>query len=516
MLFLRSFGRRLGFLIPVLLVLASGLWSQGQFLETSKSVGIFMFTFEVADVDGDADLDLIGNAKNPGRVPLRVLLNDGYGSFAEAPKARVPTTSSFFSSGLAVGDVDGDGDSDVILMQRVLLPSGKSERVLLLNDGTGRFKEAPLGHMPSTATFGASGTLLIDVDGDADLDLIFASYKMYVYINDGKGKFTDDSAKRIGNVRGCYSVSGGDLDGDGDTDLILGYWASQKPPFPNPIFLNDGKGGFKYSGRFLPYYGTVAQIQLVDFDSDGDLDAFLTAPGQDQLYLNDGKAVFTNATKKIPVPQKYFGSRASAVGDLDGSGTPDLLVMTNGLAPYPDQANALLSDGKGGFRLVEGMLPRIPQVGHGDLKIVDLDGDGDRDVASQLSALPFPKVPATMRIYSNLLRQVRSTGSPKIGKTYTLSLDSTQESLWILPYVALGTLRIPVPGIGTFGLDPRSTVALGAYYLPPRQTYRVSLPLKIPQDTRLRGLKLSSQAAYFDPFRRRFTGLSNVLTETVN
>ena len=92
----------------------------------------------LGDVDGNGDLDLVlGN----GGQQNRLYLNDGTGTFADATATRMPPDSDF-SKAVALGDVDGDGDNDLVFGN-----SGQQNR-LYLNDGTGRFTDATAARMP--------------------------------------------------------------------------------------------------------------------------------------------------------------------------------------------------------------------------------------------------------------------------------------------------------------------------------------------------------------------------------
>src|SRR5262245_9439228 len=91
------------------------------------------------DVDGDGDLDVVfGNWGQPSRL----CLNDGSGIFSDATAARMPVPGPIYTMAVALGDVDGDGDLDLVLGGY-----GQQSR-LYLNDGTGTFTDATAARMP--------------------------------------------------------------------------------------------------------------------------------------------------------------------------------------------------------------------------------------------------------------------------------------------------------------------------------------------------------------------------------
>jgi hypothetical protein len=164
---------------------------------------------------------------------------------------------------------------------------------LLLNDGTGAFTEIDAG-LRVDAT---RGVALGDIDGDGDLDLFMASWGAAgarnpadrVWLNDGSGHFSAGDAPLTGSIQILLA----DLDGDGDLDAIAG----QHPPYsvvkgePSRILLNDGAGHFTPSGTVGG--SNFQHLAIGDLDADGDLDAVVaqwdwTATPAIQVWLQDG------------------------------------------------------------------------------------------------------------------------------------------------------------------------------------------------------------------------------------
>ncbi|MEE8261448.1 MAG: VCBS repeat-containing protein, partial [Gammaproteobacteria bacterium] len=108
-----------------------------------------------------------------------------------------------------------------------------------------------------------------DVDADGDLDLVAGNAGVSrVYVNDGAGGFTD-SGQALG-FNDTRSVTLGDVDGDGDLDLVEGN-SNFGTIIADRVYVNDGAGNFTDSGQALGASGTQS-VTLGDVDGDGDLD----------------------------------------------------------------------------------------------------------------------------------------------------------------------------------------------------------------------------------------------------
>ena len=238
------------------------------------------------NLDGAPDL-IIGN-----RGQNFVLVNDGAGRFRDETATRLPVQGET-TQDIAVGDVDGDGDADLVFANEEGLDR------LVLNDGAGRFVPAPEGHLPSPPTATDSRDVeLADVDGDGDLDLFFGIVgwgkesrvaRNRLLINDGTGVFTDETDSRLDGpdddtLDGVFL----DLDADGDLDLVTSHTRGLEPAIL-AAWENDG------AGRFAPvsseYFGDertgdILAIVSADFDGDGATDLFIANRGAaDRLLL---------------------------------------------------------------------------------------------------------------------------------------------------------------------------------------------------------------------------------------
>ncbi len=170
----------------------------------------------LADVDGDQDLDLLVATPTAGDgIGLRLLLGEGAAGLGEAPPAMLPPVSDPVSH-VVVGDVDGDGDPEVVVI------CGPGQDRLLVNDGSGHFFDDTIAAMPFDLAVGRWAAL-DDLDRDADLDLVIANVgaPSRVYLNDGFGRYLDYTPVLPLHDDASVGVLTPDVDGDADQDIML-------------------------------------------------------------------------------------------------------------------------------------------------------------------------------------------------------------------------------------------------------------------------------------------------------
>ncbi len=336
---------------------------------------------KAGDVDGDGDADLVVAME---WAPVQLLLNDGRGRFSADP-TRVPQTTHDHEEA-ALADLDGDGDLDLAIVS-------EDDRAaeLWLNDGAGRFTVAPF-----EAAAGAigNGVIAVDVDGDGDRDLVTANADGDRLLrNDGRAGFMHDR-EALPAVEGIsQDVIAGDVDNDGDVDLVFGKENGAR------LLLNDGTGTFALAPatHWPALADETRKVALGDVDADGDLDAYLAntrfsrpqASAQDRLLVNDGRGRFTDATAAQLPPDAQNGFHGD-LHDLDGDGDLDLLSADVVFgAPQPAPVRALLNDGRGRFSPAPASL--WPDAIRGplfDSVMLDVDGDGRAELFLAMRAAP--------------------------------------------------------------------------------------------------------------------------------
>ncbi|MCB2409366.1 FG-GAP-like repeat-containing protein [Hymenobacter lucidus] len=321
----------------------------------------------LGDIDGDGDLDAVGpNELNAATI----LLNDGMGNFAAPPtNATVATGGSPY--GLALGDIDGDGDLDCVTANASQTSTGGSSSVRF-NNGSGVFTAPTVGAEVPVPVFQRT-LVLADLDGDGDLDLLTGGS---IRLNNGAGLFTAPvaNAEITGVARDASGFAVGDVDGDGDLDMTITDFTNTSGKVN--ILFNNGAAVFAVRPTVpSPAVGPYATT-LGDVDGDGDLDLlviYMTRTGNNvSLFLNNGTGVFGNE-RVILLGSPFWSNRNLALGDLDADGDLDLLL------PLNDRVSVMLNNGAGMFSSPAATVMVSAGFSHVAVTSGDLDADGDLD-----------------------------------------------------------------------------------------------------------------------------------------
>ena len=330
---------------------------------------------EAADIDADGDQDLVAATVTTCRLTDSIALfrNGGKAGFGKPEAVSVGGRPS----ALALADMEADGSPDILVIMATF--SGTSARIFA-NDGKGAFSRGPQDIATGIEAWHATA---VDLNGDSLLDVVSAGPDpgfVRVFLASGGLRFREP--RSIAATRPAH-VAPGDLDGDGDQDLVvLAQMADHLVPGALGVLWNDGQGGFPTTTNLTTgLHAFLAEVKDLDRDGRGDIvlfgvpQGFLSGhwTGVFGTILGLGSGSFAQPSRFVIDGLIDRGIAA----DIDGDDAPDILATLEN----DDLRNRVFiasNTGRGGFRTggrmdVEG-LP-------GSLAAADLDADGKIDLA---------------------------------------------------------------------------------------------------------------------------------------
>lgn len=433
-------------------------------------------TLAVGDLDGDGDVDAFLGRSYAEQQGYR---SDGHGFFEPLPSGALPSFSGN-TLDAALGDLDGDGDLDAIIVDYVSVR-------LWANRGNAVFDDVT-SLSPTLGTMLSRCLSTGDVDGDGDLDVVVGCEgNDYLLRNDGQGVLVRSSLLP-GVTHYTSSVDLGDVDGDGDLDIVLGNEGIWRQGEPDVLLINDGRGVFNdVSSTHFPTAPEKTNIvRFGDVDGDGDLDLFTSSPltYAVNLYRNDGSGHFSDVSSST-LPASGAEARCLLPLDVDGDGDLDLLIGASYLG-----LRLWANTGSGTFVDVTGIwIPDSMEIAS-DLEAGDFDRDGDLDV--------FVANQAGDRVLTNRTRQLAWRTLPRVGRTLTLDAQGGSNDIWFLS-VALAPSNLTLPPFGTLYLDPAQLTPLGAGLL--NGLGHGSMRFAVPAEPAYVGVRLYWQAAFLAALR---------------
>jgi MYXO-CTERM domain-containing protein len=377
-----------------------------------NGTGCYSNYLVLADLDGDSDLDIVfsngGGFYVPGQdEPMVVYRNDGNANFTDITASAVGSFTGRLRQ-VAIGDIDNDGDNDIIAPDAWNLQPD----AVFINDGNANFTNEGAARLGTSSKAGS--TRLGDLDSDGDLDLVISDWgdnppsspgTGAVFSNDGEGNFTlaytlQDPAE---NGTGPIDADLFDADQDFDLDLIFAHREDESLLFinvdgvltPQPAQLPDQQGPYVYGP------------DPCDVDHDGDLDLWLDNGGNnlnEQLFINNGAGVFSDETVARITGNLQEDDNEVQCVDIDNDGDLDAIV-----ASLTNEERLYINDGVGNFALLAGAFPTVGDATLG-LDLGDLDGDGRLDaVTAQGEFGSFLN-----RVYLGTTDQPLDTNPPRI------------------------------------------------------------------------------------------------------
>jgi hypothetical protein len=362
--------------------------------KTYDSGGQLAWKVVVADVNGDGKPDVLvlndNGESGSGDGSVGVLLGNGNGSFR---KIVIYDSGGVYATGIAVGDLNGDGKLDLVVANQVCPSTRVNCLGVLLGNGDGTFKPAVTYPDGGIETFSAGGlfvpVMISDIDGDSRPDLVVVSEtdpdygdgRVGVLLGNGDGTFKAVVTYDSGGFA-PFSAALADLNGDGKPDMVVFNCSPSGSSDCSQngtvgVMLGNGDGTFqsvtKYDSGGL---GGTSALVIADVNGDGRPDILVgnncpgncTGIGSFGVLMGKGDGTFQAA---IAYPLSGVGGVESiTVGDLNGDGKPDLAIVGNGVDAY-------LNKGDGTFRLASAN----PTTGNTQqVFLTDLDGDGKLDI----------------------------------------------------------------------------------------------------------------------------------------
>lgn len=329
------------------------------------------------DFDNDGDLDLVITFRD---APVRLYRNN-LDDFENVAGSNGLPTDGGNPRSVAWGDYDGDGDLDLYIGYSGY--DGPANRLFRNNLQQGKVGFTEVGEAAGAAIHGITRQVaFVDYDSDGDLDLYVALREtVNRLLQNNDGMFTDVTFKTgIMEPRRTVGACWFDMDSDGDLDLFTANQNGDR----DGMFRNDD-GMFSDVAIELdmdsyrrPLTDGGVGCAVTDFDTDGDLDLYVAAYGDDMLYRNNGDGTFTDVAPEMGVANEHH-IVTGVWGDVQHDGRPDLYTVgyVNGKPGTPDYL--YINEG-------DRFENRIPDniakddTDHG-VQWADFDQDGDLDLS---------------------------------------------------------------------------------------------------------------------------------------
>ena len=337
---------------------------------TARTVGTLPFgalSLAAADIDGDGDQDAISSANAGGGV----VWFDNTAGNGTAWTPRAVSTLSYSGSFVSAGDVDRDGDQDIVTASQI------NNLVLWFENTAGTGLSWARHTISSAAALLPISATLADLDGDGDPDVVAGTGGAAgLWFENTAGNGSAWTPRTVGLAQGEDEVAAADLDRDGDLDLLVPMASA------NALGWRENTAGNATAWTLHTISTPLANARSVaaaDVDGDGDLDALTPSQDDDTVAWFENVAGNGTAWTKRTIATDADGARAVATADVDGDGDLDALSASfndGKIAWYRNASihqDACFAPSRVISTVTSGAQAIVP---------ADVDGDGDLDAVS--------------------------------------------------------------------------------------------------------------------------------------
>ena len=399
----------------------------------------------IRDMTNDGILDLLFLRETQDELIFSNGLGDGlFGQLESFSVGDRP-------SSLAVGDLDTDGNLDVLVGLNEFNDQGidteNGDVSVLLGDGTGNFISVLQSGLPED--FGTIDLAMTEFDGNSSPDLLVRTFTgIRLFAGNGDGTFSDFDLIETSDssTTGILSI---DVNQDGFLDIVTGFQSSFQGPEDLAIFLGSASGDFTEAASSPVFVAGVGieEIRSSDFNQDGMPDlATANVDGSVTVLMNTGNAEFDSSTVFSP---SSAGMGRLAVGEFNADGNPDLLLafFTGSGTDY----QVLMGDGNGQFTEDTGGPFSVDStVLSLDTGLIDSDDITDAGFLERTRSFPSP---SKYRIQTLLSTRAQAEVSPTIVDFSEVQVGETSSQQDVVISSA-GDRGLVVGSVALTGMDP--------------------------------------------------------------